>query len=493
MREVSQPPNARRDRDHPRGPGRVAHWLPVLLVVALLAGAVAAHRFEVGPRHLPWLVADPASEPQAVPPPAGLDLPDWDAPTPAVAAAEPGEVDVAAVERALRRPLRDPDLGRRVNVAVGSLDGDGTGWATGPGTFIPASTTKVLTAAATLQTLGPNARFTTRVVRGQGPREVVLVGGGDPYLASTTPTPEEAAGTYPPRADVASLAAAVADALGGRGRVRVRYDDSLFSGPADNPAWRRDYVRDDIVSPITALMVDGGREADGWHRYDDPSLAAAQAFARALADAGLRVVGAPRPGRADDAAEELAVVEGAPVNQVVERMLEVSDNEAAEVLARHVGLARSGSGTFDAGSRGVVEALAEAGVDTGATRIHDGSGLSRRNVVSAEVLLDVLRAAARTPRLRATLTGLPVAGFSGSLTWRFEDEAPVSRGAVRAKTGTLSGVHALAGIVTDREGTPLVFVVAVDRSPEARKLDAQLAVDHVAAALATCDCSRPPR
>src|SRR5690606_22147158 len=83
MREVSQPPNARRDRDHPRGPGRVAHWLPVLLVVALLAGAVAAHRFEVGPRHLPWLVADPVSEPQAVPPPAGLDLPDWDAPTPA--------------------------------------------------------------------------------------------------------------------------------------------------------------------------------------------------------------------------------------------------------------------------------------------------------------------------------------------------------------------------------------------------------------------------
>ena len=72
-----------------------------------------------------------------------------------------------------------------------------------------------------------------------------------------------------------TLALQVAEALGGQGRVRVRFDDSLFTGPTDNPAWRRDYVPDDIVSPITALMVDGGDEPDSDLKSDEPSLAAA--------------------------------------------------------------------------------------------------------------------------------------------------------------------------------------------------------------------------
>ena len=92
----------------------------------------------------------------------------------------------------------------------------------------------------------------------------MLVGGGDPLLASKPLTVAEAESTYPARADVDDpRRSQVAEALGGQGRVRVRFDDSLFTGPTDNPAWRRDYVPDDIVSPITALMVDGGDEPDG--------------------------------------------------------------------------------------------------------------------------------------------------------------------------------------------------------------------------------------
>ena len=154
--------------------------------------------------------------------------------------------------------------------AVTSLAPGAQTWTTGDGRYLPASTTKLLTLGAALQALGPEHTFTTRVVRGEAPREVVLVGGGDPLLASKPLTVDEAASTYPARADVATLALQAAEALGGHGRVRVRYDDSLFSGPTDNPAWRRDYVPDDIVSPITALMVDGGVAPDGLTRPTTP-------------------------------------------------------------------------------------------------------------------------------------------------------------------------------------------------------------------------------
>lgn len=489
MREANQSPNTPRAARQPSGPGRVAHWLPVVLVLVLLAGGLASYRFEVGQKYLPWLAADPSTEPAAVAPPAGLDLPEWTPPAVPVQAATAAPIDPDRVAQALRRPLADEDLGPRVSVTVGGLDG-GVDWSHGQAAFIPASTTKVLTAVAALEVLGPEARFTTRVVRGDGPREVVLVGGGDPYLASKPLTPAEALVTYPERADVVTLAARVAAELGGTGRVRVRYDDSLFSGPADNPRWRRDYVADDIVSPITALMVDGGREADGWGRHDDPSRSAAQAFVAGLREAGLTVVGRPRPGPAAAGAEELAAVESAPLDQIVERVLEVSDNEGSEVLGHQVGLAAGGAGSFRAGARAVMETLAGLGAELGASQVYDGSGLSRHNQVEGSLLLDVLRTAAGSPRLGSAVTGLPVAGFTGSLAWRFEDEPLRSRGEVRAKTGTLTGVHALAGIVTDRDGVPLVFVVAADRVDDAVKLDSQQAVDRVAASLATCRCSR---
>lgn len=490
MREATQKPSTRRDPRRPSGPGAVAHWLPVLLVLVMLGAGLAAYRFEVGQKYLPWLAADPETEPAAVAPPAGLDLPDWSAPEPALDDVEGGGLDPVRVARALRRPLADPDLGPRVSVAVGELAGAEPVWSTGASTFIPASTTKVVTAAAALEALGPAATFTTRVVTGASQREVVLVGGGDPYLASQPASPEEATTLYPERADLMTLAADTAAALGGRGRIRVRFDDSLFSGPSDNPEWRPDYVPDDIVSPITALMADGGREPDGWRRYDDPSLAAAQAFARGLEAAGLEVKGRVRPGAAREAAAELAAVESAPLAQIAERVLDVSDNEGAEVLARHVGLAVSGEGSFVAGAAGILQTLRSLGVDTSGAVVHDGSGLSRNNRLTAQLLLDVLRVAAGSQeRLRSTLTGLPVAGFSGSLTWRFDDGPPRARGTVRAKTGTLSGVHALAGLVTGRQGVPMVFVVAADRTDDARKVDAQDAVDQVAAALAACRCA----
>jgi D-alanyl-D-alanine carboxypeptidase/D-alanyl-D-alanine-endopeptidase (penicillin-binding protein 4) len=323
---------------------------------------------------------------------------------------------------------------------------------------------------------------------------VVLVGGGDPLLASKPLTVAEAATTYPARADVTTLALQAAGALGGRGRVRVRFDDSLFSGPSDNPAWRRDYVPDDIVSPITALMVDDGIEPDAQSRSDDPSLAAARAFAGALGAAGLTVVGDPERVVVGPDAEELAAVESAPLGEIAERILDVSDNEGAEVVGHHVGLATSGTGSFAAGAAGVLDTLRELGIDVSGDAVYDGSGLSRRNRVSTATLLELLQHAAGPDgaQMRSIVTGMPVAGFTGSLTYRFDQGPALARGLVRAKTGTLTGVQALAGIAVGRDGEPMAFVLAADRVADADTYDAQEAIDRAAAALAACRCSRGP-
>ncbi|WP_210649922.1 D-alanyl-D-alanine carboxypeptidase/D-alanyl-D-alanine-endopeptidase [Nocardioides sp. SYSU D00065] len=491
MREARTPRDPRREVRHAsRWSART--WLPTLLVLALLAAGVGAYRFEWGQRYLPWLAADPATEPEAVLPPAGLELPDWTPPAlDAVAVDTSADVAPDRVGAAVARALADRDLGRHVVGAVTSLTPGSPTWTSGGGRYLPASTTKLLTVGAALATLGPDRTFTTRVVRGQSPREVVLVGGGDPLLASKPTAVAEAASSYPARADVTSLALDAADSLAGTGRVRVRFDDSLFSGPSDNPAWRRDYVPDDIVSPITALMVDSGVEPDGFSRSDDPSLAAARAFADALRAAGVRVVGEPQRVVVRPDAEELASVESAPLAQIAERILDVSDNEGSEVVAHHVGLATSGTGSFEAGAAGVLATLAGLGVDVTGDEVYDGSGLSRRNRVSPATVLAVLQHAAgpEGEAMRSVVTGLPVAGFTGSLTYRFAEGPALARGLVRAKTGTLTGVHALAGIAIGRDGAPMAFVLAADKVAAEDRYDAQDAIDRAAAALAACRCS----
>lgn len=171
-------------------------------------------------------------------------------------------------------------------------------------------------------------------------------------------------------------------------------------------------------------------------------------------------------------------------------MILVSDNEGAEVLAHHVGLAVLDDGSFAGGARGVRQTLAGLGVPLDGAVIRDGSGLSRQNRIRAGTLLEVLRVAAEQPDLRAVLTGLPVGGFTGSLTFRF-DQAPIAGvGRVRAKTGSLGGVRSLAGIATDQSGTPMVFVLAADRIRERDTLDAEQDLDNLAGALGACRCSR---
>ena len=472
------------------GSGTLLRRATAALVVLVLVLAGVSYTFDLGTRWLGWDYPSPVTEPAAVAPPPGLTLP---APTVAEPVAAPGDASAAAdpakVRRALAGLLRDKKLGPRVAVAVDQLSDGSPVFRSGPSVVTPASTMKLLTSAAALASLGQGHTFSTTVVAGATPGQVVLVGGGDPLLART-PSGDD---TYPARADLLTLAKKTARSLDGLGRTRVSlgYDASLFTGPAVSPQWPASYLPDDVVSPISALWVDEGRERPGTvDRSADPALSAAQVFAQALAKQGVQVVGRPRPAAADTEPDVLAEVESAPLEQVVQWVLEMSDNEGAEVLFRHVALATDRPGSFTGGSAAVRDVLADLGIDTTGQRILDGSGLSRDDRVAAETLLAVVGAAADEdhPELRPVAVDLPVAGFTGSLTYRFATGDDAGLGRVRAKTGTLTGVHGLAGTTTDLDGTVLSFAVVADRVKVENTLDARAAIDEIAAALAGCSC-----
>jgi D-alanyl-D-alanine carboxypeptidase/D-alanyl-D-alanine-endopeptidase (penicillin-binding protein 4) len=345
---------------------------------------------------------------------------------------------------------------------------------------VPASTTKLATSVAALAALGPDQRLTTKVVRG-GAGDIVLVGGGDPTL-----TVEPAKG-YPAYASLADLAKRTAAALTAAGttKVTVDYDVSLYEGARTAPGWKPNYLPDGEVAQVTALMVDEGRIAVGEkHRVSDPPSVAAEAFTRVLHRYGISA----RQGthtEAGPAATELAAVQSPPVSVLVEHALTVSDNDLAEALARQVAIKRNRPHTFAGGAQAVEETLTQLGVGAGVT-VSDGSGLSTRNRITPMALAHIaaLAASGKRPELRAAVTGLPVAGFSGTLANRYLVYGAAGAGLVRAKTGTLAGVSTLAGIVYDADGRLLVFAFMANKVEH----DVTGMLDQVAAAIAGCGC-----
>ena len=364
----------------------------------------------------------------------------------------------------------------------------------------PASTTKVVTAVAALTALGPDARFTT-TVRQVGDT-VVLVGGGDPTLAVN----EYPSSDYPRPATLAQLAAGTARALKARGNrsVRLGYDTALFSGPDMAQGWTDSLISTGNVTPIVALEADQGRLTPGGALEDsddavnfrprttDPAGLTVAAFAALLAKDGITVTGPPAETAASASAPVLASVSSPPLAAMADQMLRESNNVIAENLARHVAIALGLPATFAGAAGGGLAELRRLGITTPISLV-DGSGLSSQDAIAPETLIRVLSLAVGTPKLRGALTGLPVAGFSGTLYAGgsvFGGIGGPARGVVRAKTGNLATVASLAGLVYDRSGDLLLFAIMAPRVPSADQLQqAADALDSAAAGLATCGCS----
>lgn len=347
--------------------------------------------------------------------------------------------------------------------------------------FTPASNQKVFTAAAVLKALPRQDRYRT-VVRGDRLGSVVngplyLVGGGDPMLG--TAERHEALGDPDrPRTPVESLVSQLIDAGLKEITGPVLGDGSRYDSVRYHPTWKDAYAQTGVVGPIGGLVVDSGFVALGPKPIpaDDPGAHAAEVVRLALTAAGIVVRGGSGVALAP-AVPELAAVESAPLELVVEHMLRDSDNTAAEMLLKELGLRVRGAGTTDAGVQVVKESGLTSNLGTASEAI-DGSGLSRSNRATCRAVLDALSAEDVAGDLR---DGFPLAGESGTLKDRFLRSA--ARGRVKAKTGALNGVASLSGFVVNPDHG-LAFAFIANDLPDLQE-SGQQAQRRVAEALAS--------
>lgn len=325
--------------------------------------------------------------------------------------------------------------------------------------LIPASNMKLLVAAVALEVLGPEFRFSTQLMGPPlsdtvVPGDLYVVGGGDPVLVTADHADPH---TYP--AINTTTLEPLVDQLVTAGVTRIegdivgdasRYDDEFAV-----PSWGDDITNYD-AGPYDALLVNDGQIGNG-----DYGLVPAQSAANIVDDLirarGIAVSGASRHDTAPADLVVHATLESAPLTDVLVELLHTSDNNTAELLLKEIGFQARGEGTRPAGAAVVGEHLAMWGVASPVAVLDDGSGLSRQNRLTCDVLSGVLALSPVTDQLRPLL---PVAARDGTLA----DElvGTPADGELQAKTGTLTGVKALTGVMDGADDDPVEFALVLN-------------------------------
>lgn len=387
--------------------------------------------------------------------------------------------------------------------------------------FTPASLQKIMTAGAALGLLGAQKRFTTRLLA-QAPVEsgvlkgdLVLKGDGDPMLEA--PDLEKLAAALRAQGVREVAGDLVGDATvfspEGRNPAGWAWDDldAGYGATASGLTLHRNAVTVAVtagarageplkldITPSTnylqlrnsartlatgeqgtlgfglerfapgswqeALNVRGGLTAGAAPETSqlavaDPARFTLTVFKEALGRQGVALRGQPRLGAAPAGARTIAQHASPPLADVAREMLKESDNLIAETVLLQLGVkGKGGPGTWDKGLSTLRAFLERAGWTQDSYRLSDGSGLSRYNAVSPAQLTRLL-GFLPSQRLAypAFLIGLPVAGVDGTLARRMA--GPGTRGRLRAKTGSMSGVSGLAGYLETQDGETLVVAV----------------------------------
>lgn len=264
-------------------------------------------------------------------------------------------------------------------------------------------------------------------------------------------------------------------------------DNQVTTGPAGEPgalSIRR--------LPGSSMLTIGGSLPDGSPALfrnvsvDNPSIYFGQALQNALAANGIDVRGSvvdidaigDAPSRAD--AIDLVIHRSNPLSMLAATMMRNSQNLYAETLLKTLGR-HEGTGTFDAGLDAVRSTLAAWGIDTDTLRLADGSGLSRYNLVTADVLVAVLTRVHEDDRLREPFqAALPLAGREGTLERRLSGTAAEEN--ARAKTGSMSNIRTIAGYVRTADGEPLAFAIMANNVASTARADET--IDAIVVALA---------
>jgi D-alanyl-D-alanine carboxypeptidase/D-alanyl-D-alanine-endopeptidase (penicillin-binding protein 4) len=333
--------------------------------------------------------------------------------------------------------------------------------------LVPASNQKLLTASAIASSFDLAAHPRTTMVA-TGPTvggvvqgDLVLVGGGDPDLATTGPR----------SLDALVQLARDAGITGATGRPLVdehRYDDqrTVASWPAGTNA-------EPGAGGLGALVVDRNKGS-----LDGIGTRHATAFRDALVAHGIAVPGAPGPADAPTAGLAVAGLDGPSYGDLLAQMLQRSDGLVAETLVE-LGRRQVGTGSTAAGIQAMHDVLAPtcvalAGADA------DGSGFSYDDHRSAREWRRLLQADQRQPWWPALLDRMSVAGRTGTLATRLTGAA--TNGNVHAKTGSLSNAKTMSGVLTTAGGRRATFSIVVDGSSTGQT---EPAIDALVTAIAS--------
>jgi D-alanyl-D-alanine carboxypeptidase/D-alanyl-D-alanine-endopeptidase (penicillin-binding protein 4) len=375
--------------------------------------------------------------------------------------------------------------------------------------FAPASTFKVLTAIAALQTLGPGYRFETRLESSDDPHDgeidgdVYLVGEGDPSLTAD---------------DLRGGAGALSRAGITRITGGIVGDGTAFGGKEVNPAWDPDDLQYDFAAGTSALTLDEGTvefhvtpnavgtpatvvarppgavrilggvmtgyettlSIDRAAATNDFTFAggiaadAEQSFYRPVIDQPLYVasvartmlqqrniaVEAPaRTGVAPVAGRILWVHRSAPLATLLAHMLFESDNHYAEELLRAVGAHDGMLGTEHTGASVERAVLRRLGAPSDGLRVVDGSGLAATDRVEPISLATILAREALDPTGPVLVRALPRVGIEGTVRRR---DVTTALGRARAKSGHIEDVNALVGYVQTQHHGRVAFAIIVN-------------------------------
>lgn len=446
----------------------------IVAVLILLGGYVLADAVDAAPGIL--TATDKPLAPRAYPDEAQFDVIDADVPQNSQAGELSGD-QIAVIAESL---ANDPRNTGSTSFVVRDLDGTILYDMAGQTGRLPASSIKVLTSAAALHELGPTTTLpTSAVISGQ---RLFLVGGGDIYLSAEYGDPDAIVG----HAGLADLADEVAVDLEERGisTIELSIDTSLFTG-ADYHENVQGTDRQ-FVMPMKPIAINGGM-VDGTHSLA-PQVDVINRFATLLEERGIEITSVTS-GRTPAATEAntSGVVYSAPIRELVDYTLTMSDNSLAVALGHLVAIERGLSADFDGSAKGVRDSLTEQGFDTSSLIISDTAGLSIDNRVSGNLLTAVLVEAAECGMcdISSIPHGMPVSGLNGTMWNRFV-EMPTS-GLVRAKTGTLIAANSLSGYVMANDGTVYAFSILIDGLESGTTGIVRPAIDEAVNALAVGD------
>ena len=324
--------------------------------------------------------------------------------------------------------------------------------------FIPASSTKLITAAVALEVLKPEFVYTTKVhgsIDAAGlAADLFFVGGGDPLITRNEYVASEkyptTSGTSLEKLAASLVAAGLRRVTGSVVGVDTRYDDLRFVD-----VWPQDFHYTE-AGPLGALVVDDGVVLGQTTKPDDPAVAAAVELQNLLNARGVLFGALPRRDVLPTNVPEIASIQSAPLTSVIQEMMVNSDNNTSELLLKEIGYASKGTGSTAAGLTAVKEQLVKWKLDKDVV-LFDGSGLASDGRIPCDTFMSILNTFSTVmPNLMA------IAGETGTIRDTFDGTAVA--GKLRAKTGTLNGVKALVGYLPITNSDPVTFSLLINKS-----------------------------